>query len=312
MNRLRMLGLGMLLGVLSALLVPAAPASAHGALTLPISRAAACGVEGGADARTAACKAAIAASSAGAASAWDNIRVPNVNGRDRSVIPNGKLCSGGLAQFAGLNLARADWPTTSVRPGAAFTFQYKTTIPHTGTFKLYVTNQGYQPTSPLNWSDLGATPFLTVDNPPVTNGEYLLRGRMPTGRTGHQIIFAIWQTSSTPDTYYSCSDVLFPVAATTATAAPAQAGGTAAPVPSATTPPAADGSTGNGTRPIAASAAPAQSAAPDQVDPSVAAVQISEARRPWPLIVGVGAALAIIGVLGLLALRFKPRPRHRA
>jgi predicted carbohydrate-binding protein with CBM5 and CBM33 domain len=306
-NRLRMLGLGVLLGVLSALLLPAAPASAHGALTLPISRAAACGVEGGADARTAACKAAIAASPAGAAAAWDDIRVPNVNGRDRSVIPNGKLCSGGLAQFAGLNLARADWPTTSVRPGAAFTFQYKTTIPHTGTFRLYVTNQSYDPTKPLNWSDLGTTPFLTVKNPPVTNGAYLLRGRTPTGRTGHQVIYAIWQTSSTPDTYYSCSDVLFPAAA-----APAQAGGTAAPVPSPPTPvpPAADGS---GTQPIAASAAASQSAPPDRVDPSVAAVQITEPQqRPWPLIVGVGVALAIIGGLGLLALRFKPRPRHRA
>ena len=311
MNRLRMLVIGMLLGVLSALVLPAAPASAHGALTLPISRAAACGVEGGATAKTAACKAAIAASLQGAAAAWDNIRVPNVNGRDRATIPDGKLCSGGLAQFAGLNLARADWPTTPVTPGAAFTFQYRTTIPHEGTFRLYVTNQGYQPTKPLSWSDLGTTPFLTVTNPAMSNGAYSLRGRMPTGRTGHQIIYAIWQTSSTPDTYYSCSDVLFRPSTAVRSPAPASAAGTA---PRTSAPAAADGNASNNGQPVAAVGGASQSAAPDPVNPSVAAVQIVEPapRRPWPLIVGVGLALAIIGTLGMLALRFKPRPRHRA
>lgn len=308
MNRLRMLVIGMLLGVLSALVLPAAPASAHGALTQPISRAAACGVDGGATATTAACKAAIAASPQGAASAWDNIRVPDVNGRDRATIPNGKLCSGGLAEFAGLDLARADWPTTSVTPGAAFTFQYRTTIPHEGTFRLYVTDQGYQPTKPLSWSDLGTTPFLTVTDPPLSNGAYSLRGRLPAGRTGHQIIYTIWQTSSTPDTYYSCSDVLF--------RAPASAVGTpaAGTAPSTSAPAAADGNVGTNGQPVAAVGGTSQSASPDPVNPSVAAVQIVEPqpRRPWPLIVGVGLALAIIGALGLLALRFKPRPRHRA
>jgi len=45
---------------------------------------------------SAACKAATAASGGGSAfTDWDNLRVPNVNGRDRQLIPDGKLCSGG-------------------------------------------------------------------------------------------------------------------------------------------------------------------------------------------------------------------------
>jgi predicted carbohydrate-binding protein with CBM5 and CBM33 domain len=320
-NRLRMLVLGMLLGVLAALALPPAVASAHGALTTPASRAAACGPLGGKAASTPACKAARAISSL---TAWDDLRVPNVNGRDRSVIPDGKLCSGGLPAFAGLDLARADWPATTVRAGAPIVFKYKTTIQHQGTFKLFVTNQGYQPTKPLRWSDLGAKPFLTVTDPAVTDGAYVLRGKLPTGRTGRQIIYAIWQTSSTPDTYYSCADVVFPGASTASTAKNAvPAGGTAAPVPGASpsastpsapassAPAAAYGGSGDGGRNTAAGGGAPEEAV-DHVNPSIAAVQIPDPRRPWALIGGVAAALAIIGGLGMVALYYKPRPRHRA
>ena len=114
MKKLRIASFGALLGVLVALCLPAEAASAHGALTAPVSRTAACGTEGGKTAQSAACKAAIAASEPGAAAAWDNLRVAGVDGRDRATIPDGKLCSGGLAQYAGLDLARTDWPTTTV------------------------------------------------------------------------------------------------------------------------------------------------------------------------------------------------------
>jgi chitin-binding protein len=297
----------MLLGAGATIALPASPASAHGALTSPISRSAACGTVGGAKAKSAACKAAIAASQPGAAAAWDDIRVPDVNGQDRTKIPDGKLCSGGLAEFAGLNLARTDWPTTSVTPGAAFTFKYETTIPHEGTFKLYVTNQNWAATRPLSWSEIGTTPFLTVTDPKIVDGAYTLRGKVPTGRTGHQIIYTIWQTTSTPDTYYSCSDVLFPAAATT------PSGGNAAPVPSAPAPKAAayGGSAADSGTPTAAAGGQQESATPEAVDPSVAAAQFVEPQRSWPLIAGVAVALLIIGVLGLVALRYKPRPRHR-
>ncbi|WP_240972905.1 lytic polysaccharide monooxygenase auxiliary activity family 9 protein [Nonomuraea composti] len=197
----------------ASIAVPAGPASvgmqAHGALEEPASRAAACGAEGtAAAARSAACRAAVRASGGVLPRAWDDLRVPDVAGRDRQVIPDGKLCSGGLPAFKGLDLARADWPATQVRPGARFTFKYRGTIPHRGTFRLYVTKKGYDPAKPLRWADLEREPFLTATDPAFKNGSYTIKGRLP-ARTGRHLIYTIWQNSDTPDTYYSCSDVLF-------------------------------------------------------------------------------------------------------
>jgi chitin-binding protein len=185
----------------------AAPAQAHGATTNPMSRVAVCGLGG--QQNTPACKAAIAAGGSQAFQDWDNLRVSGVAGRDRQVIPDGKLCSGGIDEYKALDLARADWPATRLSAGAAFTFSYKETIPHQGTFKMYVTKDGYNPSQPLRWSDLVSTPFLTATDPPIQGDAYTMKGRLPSGRSGRQMIYTIWQNSSTPDTYYSCSDVIF-------------------------------------------------------------------------------------------------------
>src|ERR1051325_1913196 len=103
--------------VLLAAPVPAA--QAHGALQSPPSRAMVCGRAGSPSARLPACRA------AGALADWDEIRVPDVNGQDRRLIPDGKLCSGGLPEFAGLDLARTDSPGTRPRSGRAFTLRHR-------------------------------------------------------------------------------------------------------------------------------------------------------------------------------------------
>jgi len=209
---------------------PSTAARAHGATAGPPSRAFACGPEGGRSAQSPACRAAVAASGANALDAWDTIRVPDVAGRDRDRIPDGKLCSGGLGQFAGLDLPRADWPATSMKAGATFDFSYRTTIPHAGTFRLYLTRASYAPTRSLTWAGLEAKPFLTVTDPARRGDAYQFRGKVPAGRTGRHLIYTVWQNADTPDTYYSCSDVLFaapkPAAAppTTRRATPASSG----------------------------------------------------------------------------------------
>ncbi|MGW5665971.1 lytic polysaccharide monooxygenase auxiliary activity family 9 protein [Streptomyces sp. NPDC003758] len=192
----------------AATLLPATPALAHGAPTDPVSRVVACSPEGGEQARTAACRAAIAANGA-PFTAWDNLRVADVNGRDRQLIPDGRLCSGGLPAYKGLDLARSDWPSTRLTPGATLTMTYSSTIPHTGTFKLFLTTRGYDPAKPLTWSDLPAKPFAEVTDPPLRNGAYRIRATLPADRSGRHVLFTIWQNSSTTDTYYSCSDVVF-------------------------------------------------------------------------------------------------------
>ncbi|MFF7311388.1 lytic polysaccharide monooxygenase [Streptomyces sp. NPDC008137] len=198
--------------LVTPLLLPlwaAGPAGAHGAPTDPVSRVVACSPEGGERAGSAACRAAVAANGA-PFTAWDNLRLANVNGRDRQVVPDGKLCSGGLPAYRGLDLARADWPSTRMTPGATLTMRYVSTIPHTGTFRMYLTKPGYDPAGPLSWSDLPDKPFAEVTDPALTDGAYRLEATLPSDRTGRHVLYTVWQNSSTPDTYYSCSDVVFP------------------------------------------------------------------------------------------------------
>jgi predicted carbohydrate-binding protein with CBM5 and CBM33 domain len=200
-----------LAGMVALLLtgLAAGPASAHGAMTNPISRQAACGPEGGKSTRSRACQVALDGTGERSLDAWDTIRAPGVAGNDRERIPDGRLCSGGIDAFSALDAARTDWPSTRLAAGAEFTFRYRATIPHQGTFRLYVTADGYTPSEPLTWSDLEREPFLTATGPPLRDGSYRIEGTLPAAKTGHHVIYAIWQNSDTPDTYYSCSDVVF-------------------------------------------------------------------------------------------------------
>ena len=192
-------------------LISALPAFAHGAPTTPISRTAACAAGGGTATGTAACKAALKANG-GPFGTFDNLRVPNVNGNDRKFVPDGKLCSGGLDQFKGLDIARDDFPSTSVTGGKTLTIKYRATLPHEGSFRIYLTKEGYEPSEKLAWGDLSK--ITEIKDPPLRDGSYVMSAKLPADRTGRQILYIVWQTSSTVDTYYSCSDLVFPAAAT--------------------------------------------------------------------------------------------------
>ncbi|MBL1097475.1 lytic polysaccharide monooxygenase [Streptomyces coffeae] len=198
-----------LLGAVPCLLtaLAAGPAAAHGAPTDPVSRTVACSPEGGKDARSAACQAAGKANGPGAEH-WDNLRVAGVNGEDRRRIPDGKLCSAGLDAYKGLDLPRGDWPSTRLTVGEDLTLTYRSTIPHTGTFELYLTKRGYDPKQPLTWSDLEAKPFAKATDPALVDNAYRIKAKLPSDRTGRQMLYTIWRNTSTPDTYYSCSDVV--------------------------------------------------------------------------------------------------------
>ncbi|HEX5202595.1 MAG TPA: lytic polysaccharide monooxygenase [Actinoplanes sp.] len=200
-------------------LLTAAPAFAHGATTTPISRTAACAAGGGTATGTAACKAARAANG-GPFGTFDNLRVPNVNGNDKKLVPDGKLCSGGLPAFKGLDLARDDFPSTSVTGGRSLAIKYRSTQPHAGSFRIYLTKQGFDPAAKLTWGDLTSKPLAEVKDPPLRDGAYRMSVKLPSDRTGRHILYIVWQTSSTPDTYYSCSDLVFRKVSGQASAAP--------------------------------------------------------------------------------------------
>jgi chitin-binding protein len=203
-----------LVGVLTLLMmVSAVPAHAHGAPTDPASRAFLCS-PGQSGASSSPCRSAIQAGLP--SKEWDNIRLPNVAGRDAQRVPDGKLCSAGLAKYAGLDLPSAEWPATKLK---STDFTYRATIPHQGSFRFYVTRDGYSPTAPLRWADLEQ--FLTVPSPPLVNGAYEFKVQLPKDRTGRHLIYTVWQNTDTPDTYYSCTDVEIAAAVKPVTPAPA-------------------------------------------------------------------------------------------
>ncbi|CAL9400796.1 lytic polysaccharide monooxygenase auxiliary activity family 9 protein [Streptomyces sp. enrichment culture] len=222
----------------------AGPAAAHGSMGDPVSRVSQCYAEGPESPKSAACKAAVAAGGTQALYDWNGIRIGDAGGRHQQLIPDGKLCSANNEQFKGLDLARADWPATTVKSGA-HTFKYRVTAPHKGTFKVYITKSGYDPAKPLAWGDLDLqNPVATSTDPAATGGFYTFSGSLPE-RSGKHVLYAVWQRSDSPEAFYSCSDVSFGGAAAGGGASAGDgaaagdggsAGGGAAPAPSASAP----------------------------------------------------------------------------
>jgi predicted carbohydrate-binding protein with CBM5 and CBM33 domain len=286
-------------------LLPALPALAHGAPVQPVSRTAACAA-GGVDAGAAACKAALIANGQPFGS-FDNLRVPGVNGNDKQFINDGKLCSGGLPEFKGLDLARSDWPSTKLSPGTTLTMKYASTIPHTGTFKLYLTKPGYDPKKPLSWSDLPTQPFASVKDPALTNGAYRIAAKLPSDRTGHHVLYTIWQNSSTSDTYYSCSDVVFGAAKSSGgggTAASASAGGTKESASGTPSP------TAEKRRPQASPSRTTTEATPSPSNPDstpVASTATADSGPSAPMLASGAAAVLVLTGGAALALRLRRR-----
>lgn len=189
-------------------LLPAAPAAAHGATSDPASRAFFCSPETGLpETDSEACRAAVAANDGREFVQWDNIRIAMQAGQERQIVADGNLCSMGLPAYKGLDLPSADWPTTTLTPGAEHRFVFGQKIPHPGNFRVYVTNETYDPTVPLSWSMIEEEPFHTAVNPPLAGDHYEFTAALPTHRLGRQLLLVVWET--VPDTYLSCSDVVF-------------------------------------------------------------------------------------------------------
>ncbi|QCX76802.1 GlcNAc-binding protein A precursor [Streptomyces sp. YIM 121038] len=128
---------------------------------------------------------------------------------------DGKLCSAGLAGFSSLNKATQPngnaWPTTKVSGGQSYSFRWQFTARHRTTdFRYYITKQGWNESQPLTRAALDTQPFLTVpynsQQPPATLSH---SGTIPSGRSGHHVILAVWTIADTGNAFYACSDVNF-------------------------------------------------------------------------------------------------------
>jgi chitin-binding protein len=201
-------------------LVFAPPAMAHGAFMQPGSRTFLCWEDGltstgEIDPQNPACRAAVAQSGANSLYNWFAVLRSDGAGRTRGFVPDGQLCSGGNPNYTGFDLPSADWPVTHLTSGADFEFRYNKWAAHPGSFHLYVTKDGWDPTKPLTWDEMEADPFLIADHPADTgpvgsvDGYYYWTAKLPANKTGRHIIYSVWSRSDSNETFYGCSDVVF-------------------------------------------------------------------------------------------------------
>ncbi|WP_328538600.1 lytic polysaccharide monooxygenase auxiliary activity family 9 protein [Streptomyces sp. NBC_00344] len=128
---------------------------------------------------------------------------------------DGSICSAGHSNFAQLDGAKApgggNWPTTRLTGGQGYTFRWQFTARHATTdFEYFITKNGWDDSRPLTRADLEPQPFMTVpyggQQPPGTVSQ---QGTIPTQKTGHHVILAVWNIADTGNAFYACSDVSF-------------------------------------------------------------------------------------------------------
>jgi chitin-binding protein len=186
--------------------LPTSEANAHGTLSNPPSRVYVCKNEGPESPDSNACKAAVAAGGTQALYDWNEVSLLEAGGQHQALIPNGKLCSAGRDKYRGLDLVRSDWPATSFSAGPR-TITYHATAPHANSnFSFYITRSGWNPTMPLNWSDLVHIQTFNNQNPTTFTNWTI---NIPQ-RTGRHILYSIWQrVVGSNEAFYTCSDVNF-------------------------------------------------------------------------------------------------------
>lgn len=138
---------------------------------------------------------------------WMSLFQENLAGNWKSAISDGNLCSAGDAQGGLASSLDTVGPWTTTNVSNDFSMHLHDTASHGADFfEVYVTKQGFDPaTQPLGWGDLELVE-TTGSYPPAQDITFDVSAP---GRSGHHIVYTIWQASHLDQTYFICSDVNF-------------------------------------------------------------------------------------------------------
>ena len=185
----------------------------HGSISDPVSRVYRIFQENPESPQSAVSAAAIATAGTQAFYDWHEISrmVPEYDQTSiepyKSIIPDGQLAGAGREKYAGLDLVRNDWPTTSVNPGL-YPVVFDAWVPHDPSYFLaFITREDWNPSQPLKWDDL--EPLPGAEQAVRDDHYYRFTVDFPQ-RTGHHILYVIWQRiDPAGEVFFSTSDIDF-------------------------------------------------------------------------------------------------------
>jgi chitin-binding protein len=122
---------------------------------------------------------------------------------------DGKIASGGLALFSTMDAQSATrWHLTEIRD-RNIDFQWRYTAPHvTSKHEYFITRAGWNPNESLKRASFENTPFCTIDGGnqlPVSGAKH--NCTLPSDKSGHHVILAIWNVGNTDAAFYNAADV---------------------------------------------------------------------------------------------------------
>lgn len=145
---------------------------------------------------------------------WEPQSVEGPGGFPEAGPSNGHLCSGGNGRFGELDGPGApdggDWPAKSVSGGQTLTFDWHNLARHaTANWRYYITKPGWDSGSALTRSDLDLDPIATFDGHGQQPGAHTTHQVALPNRSGHHLVFAVWEIADTANAFYSCVDLDF-------------------------------------------------------------------------------------------------------
>jgi chitin-binding protein len=244
---------GALAAALSVTVVTPTPASAHGNVTGPASRNYGCWERWGSKFQDPAMQTQDPMcwqawqDNPNAMWNWNGLYREGLAGNHQGGIPDGTLCSGGLAEGGRYRSMDTVGNWTAANVGNNFNVRLLDNARHGADYiDVYVSRAGFNPTTTaLKWSDL--TRVSQIGNTPAAqwpeqraDGVAINVPVSVSGRSGRAIVYTIWKASHSDQSYYFCSDVNFggTTTPTTPPTTPPTTGPTTPPTTGPTTPPA--------------------------------------------------------------------------